>query len=95
MQLPITDAGDTRSLPVEIVLNLSDVGQLTANNATIESGEIVDFLQQEKLRLSSDGTTPRVRLRCDADCSTTHVNLIFERLSELGFEAVVVAVKKQ
>ena len=95
MQLPITDAGDKRSVPSEIVLNLSDTGQLKANNATIERDEIDDFLQQEKLRLGSAGITPRVRLRCDANCSTTHVNFVFERLSALGFEAVVVAVKKQ
>ena len=99
MKLPVSAAGDDRSLPAEIVLNLTDTGQLNANNVTIERDELDDFLKQEKLRLASDKVSdkkmPRVRLRCDANCSTTHVNLVFERLSALEFEAVVVAVKKQ
>ena len=93
LRLPIVNVGDNLSPPAEIVLNLSEIGQLKANNATIERDEIDNFLEKEKLRLGFDGNTPSVRLRCDAECSTTHVNLIFERLSSLGFETVIVAVK--
>ena len=99
MQLPITDHGNDHSPPAEIVINLSDTGQLSANSARIEGDEIVDFLKREKLRLKprlgSSEKTPRVRLRCDANCSTTHVNSIFQKLSSVGFDAVVVAVKKK
>ena len=95
MQLPIASTGDDRFIPAEIVLNLSDSGQINANNTAIEPDEIDEFLKQEKLRLRSNGATPQIRLRCDANCSTTHVNRMFERLSALGFEALVVAVKKQ
>ena len=99
VQLPIANASDDRFPPTEIVLNLNDTGQLKVNNATIEPDEIEDFLRQEKLRLQlqqgSNEKTPRVRLRCDANCSTTHVNSIFQKLSSVGFDAVVVAVKKK
>ena len=94
MQLPIINGGDNRSPAAEIVFNLSETGQLKANSATIERDEIDNFLQREKLRLGSAEISPRVRLRCDANCSTTHVNFVFERLSALGFEAVVVTTKK-
>jgi len=95
IQLPTANGGQDRAMPAEIVLNLSSTGQLLTNDRTIEQVGIEEFLQQEKVRWSSEDQMPRVKLRCEAKCSTTHVNFVFDRLSELGFEFVTVAVKKQ
>lgn len=38
---------------------------------------------------------PRVRLRCDADCSTTHINSLFKQLSRFGYQRVSVAVRER
>ena len=95
MQLPISNYGDVATAPATLVLNLDSEGHLVVNNEVIEREKIEEFLQQSLAPLDADRTAPHARLRCAADCSTTHVNLIFDILSKTGFESVTVAVRKQ
>ena len=95
MQLPISDYGDAATAPAALVLNLDSEGRLVVNNEVIEREKIEEFLQQSLATADADIPIPHARLRCAADCSTTHVNFIFVSLSKTGFESVTVAVRKQ
>jgi len=94
-QLPVSEAGDDGGAPASLVLNIDSQGQFLVNDKVIPRNELDSFLQQAMERLKMRNLTPRVKLRCAANCSTTEVNFVFDRLSESGFETVIVAVRKQ
>lgn len=95
LELPVSSFGDDRAAPAALVLNIDSQGQLQVNNEVIQRDALDALLAQTLARADADDKTPHVRLRCAEDCSTTNVNFVFDRLSEMGFESVTVAVRKQ
>ena len=94
-ELPISSFGYDSATTAALILNLDSQGQFQVNNQVIERNDLDAFLQQSLARLDQEEATPHAKLRCAADCSTTDVNFVFDRLSEMGFESVTVAVRKQ
>lgn len=98
MQLPFAnfaDSAERTTMGSALVLNLDSQGQLRVNQEVIKRDELDDFLQRSLVHLNADGRTPHAKLRCAADCSTSDVNFVFDRLSESGFQSVTVAVRNR
>lgn len=94
MQLPVSQVGDDSTGPATFVLNLDSEGQLRVNDKIIDRDDLDAFLQQSLSGSGAKNKAPHAKLRCAADCSTTDVNFVFDRLSETGFQSVTVAVRK-
>lgn len=95
MELPISGFADDSGPRSTFVLNLDSDGQLRVNQEVIERAELDALLQTSLARLNAEAKTPHAKIRCAADCSTTDVNFIFDRLSTTGFQTVTVAVRNQ
>ena len=95
MELPVSNVSEDGTAPAVFVLNIDSQGQFQVNNEVVQRDDLDAFLKQSLALTKEQNQTPHVRLRCAADCSTTDVNFVFNRLSEIGFESVTVAVRKQ
>ncbi len=94
-QLPFSTFADDATTRSALVLNLDSQGQLRVNQQAIARNELDEFLQQSLAGQNAGDKSPHAKLRCAAECSTTDVNFIFDRLSESGFKSVTVAVRNQ
>ncbi len=94
VQLPISEIGNNSSNSAALVLDLDASGRLKFGSAVVEQTELKGFLQLQKDRFQNDHGLPKVKVRCDAQCETQHVNYVFDQMSELGFQFVSIAVNK-
>lgn len=95
MELPVSSISDDGTAPATFVLNIDSEGQFQVNNKVVQRSELDTFLKQSLRLGDAENQTRNARLRCAANCSTTDVNFVFNRLSEMGFESVTVAVRTQ
>lgn len=94
MELPVSNVSDDGTAPAQLVLHIDSQGQLRVNNDVVQRENLDALLKQSLALTNAESQTPHARLRCAADCSTTDVNFVFDRLSKMGFESVTVAVRK-
>lgn len=92
LQLPAAESEGRHNATATIVLNLDDTGRLEVGDLTVDQKEVRVFLRREKNRWRDGDRMPHVTIRCDALCSTTHVNDLFNHLAEQGFEFVTISV---
>lgn len=97
MTLPVLTTADRSNTVTELLLQVDRSGTLHVNGKSFSSPNYRQFFQSQPsienlAQIATDKKRPRVRLRCDADCSTTHINLLFKQLSQFGYQHVTVAV---
>lgn len=100
MALPVLTTIDRLNPAAELLLNVDRSGQLEVNGKIFAADDYWRFFEsqprpQDNLSEVTQEGPLRVRLRCDADCSTTHINSLFNQLSRHGYPQVTVAVREQ
>jgi biopolymer transport protein ExbD len=94
LKLPVSTVSDDAQASATFVLNIDSQGQFQVNDEVVLRDRLDALLQQSIAVTQTANQPPHARLRCAADCSTTDVNFVFDRLSKMGFQSVTVAVRK-
>ncbi len=95
VDLPIVQQGSDQTRPSTITINLDDKGDIVVGGRELQFNDAIDAVQNQLESKNFDASQIKIQIRCDRDCESRFVNRLVERLAQVGFTQVRVAVAEK
>ena len=90
--LPMVTRGANSGQSANVTINIVQNGDIVVAGKKYELDRTVQILNTKIQQSGGDPNKIKIEIRCDKRCSSNHVNRIIERLANVGFKYVSIAV---
>ena len=95
VELPVVQQGSDQTKPSSITINLDDKGSIVVGGRELKFEDAIAAVDNQLAAKNFDTSLIKIQIRCDRDCESRFVNRLVQRLSEIGFTQVRVAVAEK